>query len=48
MALIEASQGRDTQRATLALFDMIRSFNTDDRILAYHALLAIHSRAVST
>ena len=48
LAMIEASRGRDTQQATLALYDMIRSFNVDDRILAYHALLAIRSHAVST
>jgi hypothetical protein len=48
LAMIEASRGRDTERATLALYDMIRSFNTDDRILAYHALLAIRSKAVTT
>jgi hypothetical protein len=46
MALIEASRGQDTERATMALYDMIRSYNTDDRILAYHALLAIRSPAV--
>jgi len=48
IAMIEASRGRDTERATQALYDMIRSYNTDDRILAYHALLAIRSHAVST
>ncbi len=45
-AMIEASRGRDTTRATLALMDMIRSVNTDDRILAYHALLSMGSHAV--
>jgi flagellar basal body P-ring protein FlgI len=46
IAMIDASRGRDTERTTLALYDMIRSYNNDDRILAYHALLAIRSRAV--
>jgi hypothetical protein len=48
MAMIEASRGRDTERATLALYDLVRSYNVDDRILGYHALLAIRSRAVAT
>jgi hypothetical protein len=48
MAIIEASRGRDTTQATVALYEMLRSYNTDDRILAYHALLAIRSRAVSS
>jgi hypothetical protein len=48
LAMIEASRGRDTELATRALYEMIRSNNTDDRILAYHALLAIRSPAVST
>ena len=48
LAMIDASRGRDTQRATAALYEMIRSYNTEDRILAYHALLAIRSRAVMT
>lgn len=48
MAIIDASRGRDTTQATVALYEMLRSYNTDDRILAYHALLAIRSRAVSS
>jgi flagellar basal body P-ring protein FlgI len=48
IAMVEASRHRDTTLATLTLMDMITSMNTDDRILAYHALLAIRSRAVQT
>ncbi len=48
MAMIEASRGRDTTQATAAMMEMLQSFNTDDRILAYHALLAIRSRAVAS
>ncbi len=47
-AMIEASRGHDTERVTMALVDMIRSYNTDDRLQAYHALLALRSRAVYT
>jgi hypothetical protein len=47
-ALIQASRGVDTARATLALSTILRSANTEDRILAYQALLAIRSRAVET
>ena len=46
--LIEATNGRDTARATTALMDMLNSVNTDDRVLAYQGLVAIHSRAIST
>lgn len=46
LAMIEASRGHDTERSTLTLMDMIRSVNTDDRILAYHALLSMRSKAV--
>jgi hypothetical protein len=48
LAMVEASRGRDTQRATVVLSEMLRSFNTDERILAYHALLAIRSQAITT
>ena len=48
LAIIEASRGRDTTQATVALYDMLASFNTDDRILAYHALLAIRSRGIAS
>jgi hypothetical protein len=48
LAIIDASRGRDTTQATVALYEMLRSYNTDDRILAYHALLAIRSRAISS
>lgn len=48
LALIEASRGIDTARGTMALVELLRSNNTDERILAYHALLAIRSRAITT
>ncbi|HEY4330772.1 MAG TPA: flagellar basal body P-ring protein FlgI [Phycisphaerae bacterium] len=48
LGMVEASRGRDTERATVSLFNLIRSYNTDDRVLAYHALLSMRSRAVTS
>ncbi len=48
MAMIEASRGHDTERSTITMMEMIRSSNTDERILAYHALLSMRSHAISS
>jgi hypothetical protein len=47
-AMIEARRGRDTERATVTLAELLRSLNTEDRILAYHALLSMRSRAIAS
>jgi flagellar basal body P-ring protein FlgI len=47
-SMIEARRGRDTERATVTLVEMLNSLNTEDRILAYHGMLAMRSRGMAT
>jgi len=47
-AMIEASRGHETDRATVTLDHLLESQNENDQILAYHALLSIGSRAIAS
>ena len=47
-ALVEASLGRDTDRASMTLLKLLNSANTEDRVRAYQGLVAMRSRMVRT
>jgi hypothetical protein len=47
-ALVEASAGHDTVRASMSLAELLNSLNTDERLIAYRSLAAIKSRLITS